>query len=115
MLLIMLYNTIMTRYDKKRKMLKLYYFMLRENVGKPFFNNFKYTNCRDKYLNKSYKNPIDYINDFSIEKIKDTINNKILGIENFFSYSFYWCETKEGHSYWADIDMKWKNICKKNE
>ena len=113
MLLIMLYNTIMTRHDKKRKLLKLYSFILKEDIVKSFFNNFKYTNCRDEYLNKSYNNPIDYINDFSIEKIKDTKNNKILGIENFFSYAFYWCETKEGHSYWADIDEKWKNICKK--
>jgi hypothetical protein len=105
----------MTRYDKKRKVLKLHFFILKEDVGKRFFNNFKYDSCRNEYLNKSYNNPIEYINDFANEKIKDIINNKILGIEDIFNYAFYWCVTKEGHSYWSNIDMKWKNICKKNE
>lgn len=61
---------------------------------------------------KNYKGEVDFTDVVDGDGITFAISN---GVDDFLGGCFVWCDTKEGHNYWSNLDKKWEEFYKSME
>lgn len=89
-------------------------FLEEEKIKRKFVINLYELNYIDKDIKiksfKSSKHGNKLINLY----IDELLENKYILVGNFFFSAFSWQDTPQGYSYWADINLKYKNYMSQN-
>ena len=89
-------------------------FLEEEKIKRKFVINLYELNYIDKDIKiksfKSSKHGDKLINLY----IDELLENKYILVGNFFFSAFSWGDTPQGYSYWADINLKYKNYMSQN-
>jgi len=80
----------------------------KENAYKEYIKAIK------KQRKKEFINWENYINILTIKSLKGCFIN-ISNIVYLIDYSFTWSSTKEGHDFWSELDIKWRDKMKDTE